>query len=406
MGYATIIRRILIDDDPVLQSSTRPVTAFYSGLRELVADMFDTMYAGGGVRLAANQIGVDLRVFVYDCLDAEGDWHAGTVVNRGRTGTRQPGHPTSARPQARPDKPGTGTDPRRNCAPTYRIGREKVKPDFSSIDKEVVSVDEFVMFIEQIHALADDYTSEHDPNLLVLDFLRHEQYNNYQWTALVGDVDKGFIRHAESAGIKFARYFPDPMYGFNFKVSHFGASCTGVYKEGNPAGTGINRADVAAWGGDWITFYGDWRREHRDYPSGRAYCEKKLMSADARSSFELSDLMEDVDGYNIAMRLRVGERINDVVRAVYGEGGHTSRIEPCYRGRFRDEATARAIARNMLISQEDKLINVGRDYLVEDTAEAPALLPSMLDDEKLDDFCQGFTDVLLRRIAEEHALMR
>ena len=67
------IRRILIDGDPVLHSPTRPVTAFDSGLRELVTDMFDTMYAGGGVGLAANQIGVNLRVFVYDCLDAYGD---------------------------------------------------------------------------------------------------------------------------------------------------------------------------------------------------------------------------------------------------------------------------------------------------------------------------------------------
>jgi peptide deformylase len=43
--------------------------------------MLDTMYAGGGVGLAANQIGADLRVSVYDCLDAQGDWHVGTIVN-------------------------------------------------------------------------------------------------------------------------------------------------------------------------------------------------------------------------------------------------------------------------------------------------------------------------------------
>lgn len=23
---------------------------------------------------------------------------------------------------------------------------------------------------------------------------------------------------------------------------------------------GISRADVVGWGGDWITFYGDWRK--------------------------------------------------------------------------------------------------------------------------------------------------
>jgi peptide deformylase len=75
------IRRIGIYGDPVLHSPARRVTAFDSGLRDLVTDMFDTMYAGGGAGLAANQIGVDLQVFVYDCMDAEDNWHAGTIVN-------------------------------------------------------------------------------------------------------------------------------------------------------------------------------------------------------------------------------------------------------------------------------------------------------------------------------------
>jgi len=43
--------------------------------------MFETMYAAGGVGLAANQIGVDLRVFVFDCPDEDNVWHAGVVVN-------------------------------------------------------------------------------------------------------------------------------------------------------------------------------------------------------------------------------------------------------------------------------------------------------------------------------------
>jgi peptide deformylase len=89
------IRPILIDGEPVLRRPTRRVWNFDSSLRELVVDMFDTMYAGGGVGLAANQIGVDLRVFVYDCLDAEGDWHVGAVVN--------PVLRTSALPDRAPD---------------------------------------------------------------------------------------------------------------------------------------------------------------------------------------------------------------------------------------------------------------------------------------------------------------
>ena len=43
----------------------------------LAADMVATMYAADGVGLAACQIGVDLRVFVFDCPDSSGRAHGG-----------------------------------------------------------------------------------------------------------------------------------------------------------------------------------------------------------------------------------------------------------------------------------------------------------------------------------------
>ena len=68
------VRPIRIVGDPVLHTPTRPVTEFDDALRALVADMFDTMDAADGVGLAANQIGVPLRLFVYDCPDDEAWW--------------------------------------------------------------------------------------------------------------------------------------------------------------------------------------------------------------------------------------------------------------------------------------------------------------------------------------------
>jgi peptide deformylase len=57
------------------------VTAYDEDLRRLVDDMFASMYAAQGVGLAANQIGIGLAVFVYDCPDDEGTRQAGVVVN-------------------------------------------------------------------------------------------------------------------------------------------------------------------------------------------------------------------------------------------------------------------------------------------------------------------------------------
>jgi peptide deformylase len=67
--------------DPVLRSACDPVTSFDAALGRLVDDMFDAMYAARGVGLAANQVGVGLRVFVYDCDEDGGHGQVGHVVN-------------------------------------------------------------------------------------------------------------------------------------------------------------------------------------------------------------------------------------------------------------------------------------------------------------------------------------
>jgi peptide deformylase len=61
------IRPIVEYPDPVLLSPGEPVENFDAELESLVRDMFDTMYDDGGVGLAAQQIGLSLRLFVMDC---------------------------------------------------------------------------------------------------------------------------------------------------------------------------------------------------------------------------------------------------------------------------------------------------------------------------------------------------
>ena len=68
-------------EDPVLHRRCAEVTEFDRDLRRLVLDMFASMQAADGVGLAANQIGVDARVFVIDCPDAAGEDVVGYVVN-------------------------------------------------------------------------------------------------------------------------------------------------------------------------------------------------------------------------------------------------------------------------------------------------------------------------------------
>lgn len=52
--------------DPVLRKEGEDIARDYPGLKDLVDNMFETMYAAGGVGLAAPQVGKSLRLFVID----------------------------------------------------------------------------------------------------------------------------------------------------------------------------------------------------------------------------------------------------------------------------------------------------------------------------------------------------
>lgn len=52
--------------DPVLKKVAKDIEPGHSGLEQLIADMFETMYEANGVGLAAPQIGQSLRLFVVD----------------------------------------------------------------------------------------------------------------------------------------------------------------------------------------------------------------------------------------------------------------------------------------------------------------------------------------------------
>ncbi|MFE9013051.1 peptide deformylase [Streptomyces sp. CS090A] len=74
-------RPITTVGNPVLHKECKDVTEFGDELAQLIDDMFASQKTAEGVGLAANQIGVDLKVFVYDCPDDDGVRHTGVVCN-------------------------------------------------------------------------------------------------------------------------------------------------------------------------------------------------------------------------------------------------------------------------------------------------------------------------------------
>ncbi|MCD2497574.1 peptide deformylase [Microbacterium nymphoidis] len=72
---------IRIMGDPVLHAPASPVGEITDDVRTLVADMYETMDLAPGVGLAAPQVGVALRIYVYSYEDDEGQPWRGEVIN-------------------------------------------------------------------------------------------------------------------------------------------------------------------------------------------------------------------------------------------------------------------------------------------------------------------------------------
>ena len=67
--------------DPVLREEARTVTEIDDKLQKLIDDMIQTMYAAPGVGLAANQIGVPVRLMVIDLTVGEDPTQVYTFIN-------------------------------------------------------------------------------------------------------------------------------------------------------------------------------------------------------------------------------------------------------------------------------------------------------------------------------------
>lgn len=63
------LRNVRTLGDEVLRSTSKEVKEMTSRIKELIDDMFDTMYEAEGVGLAAPQVGIRKRIVVIDCGD-------------------------------------------------------------------------------------------------------------------------------------------------------------------------------------------------------------------------------------------------------------------------------------------------------------------------------------------------
>jgi peptide deformylase len=75
------IKKIFTYPNPVLRQKVETVNSFDDSLKELARDLAETMYDAPGAGLAANQIGVCLRVVVIDVSASEEEKKPLVLVN-------------------------------------------------------------------------------------------------------------------------------------------------------------------------------------------------------------------------------------------------------------------------------------------------------------------------------------
>jgi peptide deformylase len=76
------VRRITLVGEEILDRPCQEVTQFGTGwLSKLIDDMFATNHVAEGAGLAANQVDVGLRLFVWDMTDEWGVRHVGHIAN-------------------------------------------------------------------------------------------------------------------------------------------------------------------------------------------------------------------------------------------------------------------------------------------------------------------------------------
>jgi peptide deformylase len=77
-----MVRKIVKYGEPVLEKPAKHVTEFGTpALKEIIADMFETMYAAKGVGLAAPQIGLSQRISVIDTSVGEDEAQKIVIIN-------------------------------------------------------------------------------------------------------------------------------------------------------------------------------------------------------------------------------------------------------------------------------------------------------------------------------------
>lgn len=185
-------------------------------------------------------------------------------------------------------------------------------------------------------------------NRLVLQYLRHLEYNGAQWTFLAGAIDKDFIEYVnthsngELSPNKILVY--DSIYNICMNLPHWAASTEVHLNLKNTPNIPVAYIykDLAGWAGDLVYLAGQLQKQYDknndaynytreqiygligcnddNYVRGLGFSEYTNPAKD--SGFSLTDLLQDADAFNLYEELLLYP-IDEVLSSYFESGNKT-----------------------------------------------------------------------------------
>ena len=205
-------------------------------------------------------------------------------------------------------------------------------------------------YVEELLDLSKKFKADKgdntDVNRLVLQYMRTLKYNGPEFQNIIDGANSDFVAYVDDSDTKRVAGYVDPKACTAVHADHWAVSTEGFLK--HPAlGPGeVNYADLLGWGGDYISFYGKWLH---DGDAAAGWCPTHLFTPG--TTFDLRDMIEDADAFNMGTVLRAGTSdIAALVRQNLLDGGYRNRFQRFGDGRFKTRQGGTDTVRAMLTS--------------------------------------------------------
>lgn len=229
-----------------------------------------------------------------------------------------------------------------------------------------------------------------------------------------GQISGDWIAFVDSQDVQRVDAIIDPGSLIELDSPHTTATMWGYLSRGlvEDVPTRVGVSDIAGWAGDFIILTANWRQYGGSYPDAYTFAMQYIGSGREGNTFGSGDLIEDVDGYNMARALFKFPDVANIDTTFifnYGDTGGAAalnwshRFTDFYANRFGSDAAAIRSAAESIFFDADSDVATLREAILA-SAEYGG------DDEVIDrtdddvrDMARALADVIVSRVAREAA---